>query len=160
MINFGVDFGTPSKTTFDEFWALFGNPFSPKMDPSWAKRRPESLEKLQESKKEPLGKVLFSYAKTIVSELRARENALKIEQKAPQSHHKTVWEQEKDEIEKRTAFRLVLDEFWRSFETQNGAKKSPKRRSKFNPKTRRFSTTNFRANGGGFFRADEPRGPH
>ena len=92
--------------------------------------------------------MLFSYAKTIVSELRARENALKIEQKAPQSHQKTVWEQEKDEIEKRTAFRLVLDEFWRSFETQNGAKKSPKRRSKIELKTRRFLTTNFRAAGG------------
>ena len=81
------------------------------MDPRRAYRRPEGLLELQEAKKEPLGKVAFSYGKTIVSEPRAWENTLKMEQKAPQSHQKTVWEQEKDEIEKRTAFEPVLDEF-------------------------------------------------
>ena len=79
--------------------------------------------------------MLFSYGKTIVSDLRDRENTLKMEQKAPRSHQKTVREQEKEEIEKRTAFGPVLDQFWRSFGTQNDAEKSSKRRTKIEPKT-------------------------
>ena len=56
--------------------------------------------------------MLFSYGKTIVSELRDRENTLKMEQKARRSHQKTVREQEKEEIEKKTVFGPVLEEFW------------------------------------------------
>ena len=53
--------------------------------------------------------MLFSYGKTIVSELRDQENTLKMEQKATRRDQKTVWEPAKEEIEKRTAFEPVLD---------------------------------------------------
>ena len=85
--------------------------------------------------------MLFSYGKTIVSELRDRENTMKMEQKAPRSHQKTVREQEKEEIEKRTAFGLVLDQFWRSFRTENDPEKSSKIMLKIEPNTRPILTT-------------------
>jgi hypothetical protein len=61
-----------------------------------------------------------------------------MKQKTPQSHQKTVWEQEKDEIEKRTAFRLVLDEFWRSFDPQNHPKSHQKAIQKLHQKQDEF----------------------
>ena len=63
-----------------------------------------------------------------------------MEQKAPRSHQKTVWEQEKEEIEKKTAFGPVLNQFWRRFGPQNAAEKASKTKPKTEPKTESILT--------------------
>ena len=72
-MKFGIDLGTPPKTTLDEFRSSFGAPFSPKKGP---------LE-LHEAKKDHLEKVSFSHRKTIFSRLRGSQNALEIIQNEP-----------------------------------------------------------------------------
>ena len=59
--------------------------------------------------------MLFSYAKTIVSEGRAHQNTMKIAEKVSRSHQKTVEEQEKESIKKGTAFEPVLDAILQEF---------------------------------------------
>ena len=59
--------------------------------------------------------MLFSYAKTIVSERRAHQNIMKIAEKVSRSHQKTVEEQEKESIQKGTAFESVLNGILKEF---------------------------------------------
>jgi uncharacterized protein YcaQ len=67
------------------------------------------------SGKKRKGKVLFSYAKTIVSERRAHQTTMKIAEKVSRSHQKTVEEQEQESIQKGTAFEPVLDAILQEF---------------------------------------------
>ena len=78
--------------------------------------------------------MLFSYAKTIVSERRAHQTTMKIAEKVSRSHQKTVEEQEQESIQKGTAFEPVLDailqEFWPPKTIQKVSKKQVKKRLK------------------------------